>query len=56
MISRKLFKSMHNMMVAHAKVVELYKSMNLNGEIGIVHTLEGKCPISDSQKIKEQLI
>lgn len=30
------------------KVIELYKSMNLNGEIGIVHTLEGKYPITNS--------
>ena len=33
---------MHIMMVAHAKALNLYKSMNLLGEIGIVHTLEGK--------------
>lgn len=38
---------MHIMMVAHAKVLNLYKSMNLPGEIGIVHTLEGKVAISD---------
>ena len=44
----KAIQSMHNMMVAHSKVIELYKSMNLNGEIGIVHTLEGKYPITNS--------
>ena len=43
---------MHNLMVAHAKAVNLYKSMNLKGEIGIVHTLEGKEPISDSAEDK----
>jgi len=48
----KAVQIMHNMMVAHAKVVELYKSMNLKGEIGIVHTLEGKCPISDKPEDK----
>lgn len=37
----------HNLMVAHARALNLYKSMNLPGEIGIVHTLEGKVPISD---------
>lgn len=36
----------HNFMVAHARALNLYKSMNLPGEIGIVHTLEGKVPIS----------
>lgn len=48
----KAVQIMHNMMVAHAKVIELYKSMNLNGEIGIVHTLEGKVPITDSEEDK----
>ncbi|MFL0248829.1 6-phospho-beta-galactosidase [Clostridium neuense] len=46
----KAVQSMHNMMVAHAKVVELYKSMKLSGEIGIIHTLEGKYPITDSEE------
>lgn len=48
----KAVQSMHNMMVAHGKVVSLYKSMNLDGEIGIVHTLEGKYPISNSEEDK----
>ena len=38
---------MHIMMVAHAKAVNLYKSMNLPGQIGIVHTLEGKVAMTD---------
>lgn len=46
----KAVQIMHNMMVAHAKVVELYKSMKLDGEIGIIHTLEGKCPITNSKE------
>ena len=48
----KAIQSMHNMMVAHSRVVELYKSMNLKGEIGIVHTLEGKYPITESEEDK----
>lgn len=48
----KAVQSMHNMMVAHAKAIELYKSMNLDGEIGIIHTLEGKYPITDSKEDK----
>jgi 6-phospho-beta-galactosidase len=35
-------------MVAHAKALNLYKSMNLPGRIGIVHTLEGKEAITDT--------
>ncbi|WP_160673307.1 6-phospho-beta-galactosidase [Clostridium sp. C8-1-8] len=48
----KAVQSMHNMMVAHSKVLNLYKSMNLPGEIGIIHTLEGKYPITDSAEDK----
>ena len=42
----KAVQILHNLMVAHARALNLYKSMNLPGEIGIVHTLEGKVPIS----------
>ena len=38
---------LHNIMVAHARALNLYKSLGLPGEIGIVHTLEGKVAISD---------
>lgn len=38
----------HNLMVAHARALNLFKTMNLKGEIGIVHTLEGKVPITDA--------
>ncbi|WP_196593463.1 6-phospho-beta-galactosidase [Pectinatus sottacetonis] len=41
---------LHNLMIAHAKTVNLYKEMSLPGEIGIVHTLEGKVPISNSSE------
>nr|WP_035571523.1 6-phospho-beta-galactosidase [Halonatronum saccharophilum] len=46
----KAVQAMHNMMVAHSKVVELYKSMNLDGEVGIIHILESKYPISDKKE------
>lgn len=49
----KAVQSMHNMMVSHAKVVELYKSMNLGGEIGIIHILQGKYPITESEADKK---
>ena len=42
----KAVQILHNLMVAHARALNRYKSMNLPGEIGIVHTLEGKVPIS----------
>lgn len=42
----KAIQAMHNMMLAHAKVVTLYKDMNLPGEIGIVQILESKYPIT----------
>ncbi|MCR2044439.1 6-phospho-beta-galactosidase [Anaerosalibacter massiliensis] len=48
----KSVQAMHNMMVAHSKVVELYKSMDLKGEIGIVHILQSKYPISESEEDK----
>lgn len=42
----KELQAMHNMMVAHSRVVNLYKEMGLPGEIGIVHILEGKYPFT----------
>ncbi len=49
----KAAQAMHKMMVAHARVVNLYKAMNLNGEIGVIHILEPKFSISD--KAEDQL-
>lgn len=46
-------QSMHHMMVAHSKVVQLYKSMQFDGEIGIVHLLEGKYPIEPTSENKK---
>lgn len=49
----KAVQAMHNMTVAHSKAVELYKSMDLDGEIGIIHILESKYPITDSELDKK---
>ncbi|NJH99882.1 6-phospho-beta-galactosidase [Staphylococcus hyicus] len=40
----KVFQSHHNMMVAHAKAVTLYKNQGYKGEIGVVHALPTKYP------------
>lgn len=40
----KVFQSHHNMMVAHARVVKLYKDKGYSGEIGVVHALPTKYP------------
>lgn len=45
----KAAQAMHNMVYAHARVVNLYKEMKLPGEIGIIHILEPKFPISDKE-------
>lgn len=49
----KAVQSMHNMMVAHARVVQKYKEANYSGEIGIVHILESKYPINESEEDKQ---
>lgn len=49
----KAIQSMHNMMVAHARVVKLYKEQAYSGEIGIVHILESKYPITQSIEDQE---
>lgn len=43
----KAVQSMHNMMVAHAKVAKLFKDNNYKGEIGVIHSLEYKYPYRD---------
>lgn len=40
----KVFQSHHNMMVAHAKTIKLFKEKAYDGEIGIVHALPTKYP------------
>lgn len=40
----KVFQSHHNMMVAHARAIKLYKDKYYSGEIGIVHALPTKYP------------
>lgn len=44
----KALKSMHHMMIAHARAVCQYKSMSGTGKIGIIHSLEGKYPYQDT--------
>lgn len=44
----KVFQSHHNMMVAHAKAVKLYKDAGYPGEIGVVHALPTKYPFDPS--------
>ena len=40
----KVFQSHHNMMVAHAKAVKLFKDNGYSGEVGVVHALPTKYP------------
>lgn len=49
----KAIQAMHNMMVAHSKVVIEYKKMGLDGKIGIVHILESKYPIDETLLSKQ---
>lgn len=44
----KAIQGMHHMMLAHAEAVIKYKQLNLDGEIGIVHILESKYPITET--------
>lgn len=49
----KAIQAMHHMMIAHAKVVDAYKRMELDGEVGIIHILESKYPITESEEDRE---
>ncbi len=40
----KTLQGQHNMMVAHAKAVKIFKDNQYPGEIGIIHSLETKYP------------
>ncbi|KHD45493.1 6-phospho-beta-galactosidase [Streptococcus hongkongensis] len=44
----KVFQSHHNMMIAHARAVKLYKDASYTGEIGVVHALPTKYPFDQS--------
>ena len=44
----KAVKSMHGMMVAHAKAVCAYKEKGYKGKIGIIHSLETKYPLNEN--------
>lgn len=48
----KLMQSQHNMMVAHARAIKLFKDNGYNGEIGIIHSLETKYPYEDKEENK----
>lgn len=44
----KAIQSLHNMMVGHARAVNIFKQRQFPGEIGIVHILESKYPITET--------
>lgn len=48
----QVFQAEHNQMVAHARIVNNYKKLNLDGQIGIVHALQTVYPFSDSPEDK----
>lgn len=50
----KTFQSHHNMMLAHARAVKLYKDKSYDGEIGIVHALQTNYPYNpeDPEDVK----
>lgn len=47
----KALRAILNMGRAHARVAKYYQSLNLNGEIGIVHILESKYPICETNNL-----
>lgn len=44
----KALASMHGMMYAHALAVKAYKEAGYQGEIGVIHSLETKYPLTDA--------
>ncbi|MEI5989776.1 6-phospho-beta-galactosidase [Enterococcus termitis] len=46
----KVIQCLHNMMVTHAKTVNLFKENGYEGQIGVVHSLETKYPATDSKE------
>lgn len=45
-------QAQHNELLAHARVVNLYKSLGLSGRIGLIHVLQPVYPISESKEDK----
>lgn len=45
----KAFQLMHNMMLAHAKAVLVFKKENYQGKIGVVQSLEYKYPYNENK-------
>lgn len=48
----KTFQAEHNLNLAHARAVNAYKSLGLDGKIGIVHALQTVYPYSESKEDK----
>lgn len=46
----KVFQSHHNMMLAHARAITIFKDNGYDGEIGIVHALPTKYPYNPTSK------
>ena len=46
----KAVASMHGMMVAHAKAVNIYKEKGYSGKIGIIHSLDTKYPLDENDE------
>lgn len=47
----KALQAIHNMSLAHARVAKYYKTLNLDGEIGIVHILESKYGVDENNSL-----
>ncbi len=47
----KAIQGMHNMMVAHAYAVKMFKGMKLDSKVGIVHVLQPKYPFDKKNKL-----
>ena len=47
---KKYFQSTHNVFVAHAKAVELYKKLKQYGEIGITHVFSPAFSVDDNEE------
>ena len=45
-------QAQHNELLAHAKAVNLYKSLNLDGRIGLIHVLQPIYPITETPENK----
>lgn len=46
----KLIQSMHNMSVAHAKAVLAFEELDIQGEVGVIHSLETRYPYDENKE------